>query len=42
MSLEKRKNLYQSLEMKIIAFEIDVITASDNPYVDDDYDNLFD
>ena len=41
-NLEKMKNLYQPFEIKITAFDSDVITASDDPYVDDEYGNLFD
>ena len=41
-NLGKMKNLYQPLEMRITAFDNDVITASSDPYVDDEYGNLFD
>ena len=43
MDFERMKNLYQALEIKITAFDSDVVTASSSdPYVDDDYSDLFD
>ena len=43
VDFEKTKNLYQVLEIKITAFDGDVVkTSSSDPYVDDEYGNLFD
>ena len=43
VDFEKKKAFYPALEIKIVAFDSDVITASnDDPYVDDGYKDLFD
>ena len=37
MNLEKEKNVYHSPLIEICCIGVDVITASDDPYVDDGY-----